>query len=121
MSGDGHLLQLGAYSTIPILPAEILIDQLDLWSEHDIGQRLPVYSAALIQGVFPTAAGVERVGRGGADGAGDGRHHGGNGAGAGDLVEQVQRGRPQREPADAAVRDGPGRVGALLRCAGAGG
>jgi putative PIN family toxin of toxin-antitoxin system len=30
VSGDGHLLQLGAYSTIPILPAEILIDQMDL-------------------------------------------------------------------------------------------
>ena len=42
-------------------------------------------------------------------------------AGAGDLVEQAQRGRPQREPADAAVRDGHGRVGQLLRCAGAGG
>lgn len=30
VSGDGHLLQLGAYSTIPILPAEVLIDQLAL-------------------------------------------------------------------------------------------
>ena len=38
----------------------------------------------------------------------------GDGAGAGDLVEQAQPGRPQREPADAAVRDGHGRVAQLL-------
>lgn len=30
VSGDGHLLQLGAYAAIPILPAEILIDQMAL-------------------------------------------------------------------------------------------
>ncbi len=30
VSGDGHLLQLGAYATIPILPAGILIDQIAL-------------------------------------------------------------------------------------------
>ena len=30
VSGDGHLLQLGAYVAIPILPAEILIDQMAL-------------------------------------------------------------------------------------------
>ena len=30
VSGDSHLLQLGAYDAIPILPAEILIDQMAL-------------------------------------------------------------------------------------------
>ena len=30
VSGDGHLLQMGAYATIPILPAGILIDQIAL-------------------------------------------------------------------------------------------
>lgn len=30
VSGDRHLLQLGAYATIPILSADILIDQMDL-------------------------------------------------------------------------------------------
>lgn len=30
VSGDGHLLQLGAYATIPILSADILLDQMDL-------------------------------------------------------------------------------------------
>ena len=28
VSGDRHLLQLGAYSAIPILPADVLIDQM---------------------------------------------------------------------------------------------
>ena len=41
VSGDGHPLQLGAYSTIPILPAEILIDQLDLRSEQRSANAYP--------------------------------------------------------------------------------
>ena len=28
VSGDHHLLQMGAYSSIPILPADVLIDQM---------------------------------------------------------------------------------------------
>ena len=35
VSGDRHLLQLGAYSAIPILPADVLIDQMDLSSTPD--------------------------------------------------------------------------------------
>ena len=37
VSGDRHLLQLGAYSAIPILPADVLIDQMDLSSTPDSG------------------------------------------------------------------------------------
>jgi len=37
VSGDRHLLQMGAYSAIPILPADVLIDQMGQESIPDSG------------------------------------------------------------------------------------
>ena len=37
VSGDRHLLQMGAYSVIPILPADVLIDQMGQESIPDSG------------------------------------------------------------------------------------